>query len=453
MEFKDTDQKMPYSIEAEQAVLGAILLDPEKISAAIQKLKPESFYFKKHAEIFETMTEMFNLTIPVEGILLLEKLREKGHFEDEADKEYLLRLAESSSLINDINYYIDIVSDKASLRKIIDVCSNVTTLCYGGDDVKDVLDIAEHSFYEITNGRQNTTLYKLESVVKGELERWSEQKNDTTGKYDPLKLEISAVDTFIGGFNNSDLVVIAGRPGIGKTSFALNVAYNIANSSNYNPKRSVVFFSLEMSKEQLAHRIISMERRIDSYVLRTGSLSDDQWSDLFKFWHDDLQNVQMFFDDTPSITVVEMKAKLRRIPNLGLIVVDYLQLMNSSKRIENRVLEISDITRSLKILAKEFNVPVILLSQLSRSIEQRKDDNKTPRLSDLRDSGSIEQDADVVIFLSRPDYYDKETEQKNICEVIVEKNRHGQTGKVKIFWDGAHTSFHSLSSSDTNEQY
>ena len=190
---------------------------------------------------------------------------------------------------------------------------------------------------------------------------------------------------------------------------------------------------------------------MDSYVLRTGALSDDQWSDLFKFWHDDLQNVQMYFDDTPSITVIEMKAKLRRIPNLGLIVVDYLQLMNSSRHIENRVLEISEITRSLKILAKEFNVPVLLLSQLSRSIEQRKDDNKTPRLSDLRDSGSIEQDADVVMFLSRPDYYDKETEQKNICYVIIEKNRHGQTGKVKIFWDGAHTSFHSLSSSDIDE--
>ena len=451
MEFKDTDQKMPYSIEAEQAILGAILLNPEKISDAARRLKPDSFYFKKHSEIFETMTEMFNLTVPIEGILLLEKLREKGYFEDEADKEYLLRLAESSSLINDINYYIDIVADKASLRRIIDVCGNVSSLCYSGDDVRDVLDIAEKSFYEITNGRQNTNLYKLEAVVKGELERWSEQKNDTTGKYDPLKLEISAVDTFIGGLNNTDLVVVAGRPGIGKTSFALNIAYNIANSSNYNPKRSVVFFSLEMSKEQLAHRIISMERRMDSYVLRTGALSDDEWSDLFKFWHDDLQNVQMYFDDTPSITVIEMKAKLRRIPNLGLIVVDYLQLMNSSRHIENRVLEISEITRSLKILAKEFNVPVILLSQLSRSIEQRKDDNKTPRLSDLRDSGSIEQDADVVMFLSRPDYYDKETEQKNICYVIIEKNRHGQTGKVKIFWDGAHTSFHSLSSSDIDE--
>ncbi len=453
MEIKDNDRKMPYSIEAEQAVLGAILLDPEKISAAAQKLKPESFYFKKHSEIFETMTEMFNLTVPIEGVLLLEKLREKGYFEDDADKEYLLGLAESSSLINDINYYIDIVSDKASLRRIIDVCGDVSNLCYSGDDVKDILDIAEKSFYEITNGRQNTTRYKLESVVKDELERWSEQKNDTTGKYDPLKLEISAVDNFIGGFNNSDLVVIAGRPGIGKTSFALNVAYNIANSSNYNPKRSVVFFSLEMSKEQLAHRIISMERRMDSYVLRTGALTDDQWSDLFRFWHDDLQNVQMFFDDTPSITVIEMKAKLRRVPNLGLIVIDYLQLMNSSRKIDNRVLEISEITRSLKILAKEFNVPVILLSQLSRSIEQRKDDNKTPRLSDLRDSGSIEQDADIVIFLSRPDYYDKETAQKNICEVIIEKNRHGQTGKVSIFWDGAHTSFHSISSSDVNEQY
>ena len=453
MEFNENDRKAPFSSEAEQAVLGAILLDPEKISVAVRDLKPDSFYFQKHAQIFETMTEMFNLTVPIEGILLLEKLREKGYFEDDIDKEYLLKLAESSSLINDINYYIRIVADKAALRRIIEVCNDVSALCYGGEDVTNVLDIAERNFYDITNGRQNTNLYKLESVVKNELERWSDQKNDTSGKYDTLKLEISAVDNFIGGLNNSDLVVIAGRPGIGKTSFALNIAYNIASSSKYNPKRSVVFFSLEMSKEQLAHRIISMERRMDNYVLRTGALSDEQWSDLFKFWHDDLQNVQMYFDDTPAITVIEIKAKLRRIPNLGLIVIDYLQLMNSAKHIENRVLEISEITRSLKILAKEFNVPVILLSQLSRSIEQRTDGNKTPRLSDLRDSGSIEQDADVVIFLSRPDYYDKETEQKNICEVIVEKNRHGQTGKVKIFWDGAHTSFHSITTNDQNEQY
>ncbi len=450
MDFNENERKQPYSIEAEQAVLGAILLDPDKISAAVEQLKADSFYFQKHREIFETMTEMFNMTVPIEGILLLEKLREKGYFEDDTDKQYLLSLAESSSMINDINYYINIVADKASLRRIIDVCNDVTSLCYNGEDVPKVLDIAEQSFYDITNGRQNTNLYKLESVVKSELERWADQRNDTSGKYDAIKLEISAVDSFLGGFNNSDLVIIAGRPGMGKTSFALNVAYNIANSSKYNPKKSVVFFSLEMSKEQLAHRVLSMERRMDNYVLRTGALSDEQWSDLFKFWHDDLQNVQMYFDDTPMITVIEMKAKLRRVPNLGLIVIDYLQLMNSSKHIDNRVLEISEITRSLKILAKEFKVPVILLSQLSRSIEQRTDGNKTPRLSDLRDSGSIEQDADVVIFLSRPDYYDKESEQKNICDVIIEKNRHGQTGKVQIYWDGAHTSFHSLSKNESN---
>jgi len=449
MDNRDTEQKIPASIESEQAVIGAILLAPEKIVTAVSALRPDQFYFHKNREIFETMTDMFNLNIPIEGVLLLEKLREKGYFEGEQDKQYLKNLAESSSMINDIEYYIKIVADKAALRNVIDVCQKTETLCYEGEEVVNVLDVAERGIYDITNGRQNTEIYKLEKVVKSELDRWSDQKSDTTGKYDSLKLEISAVDSFLGGLNNSDLVIIAGRPGIGKTSFALNVAYNIAASSRYSPKRSVVFFSLEMSKEQLAHRVISMSRFIDSYALRTGSLSDEQWGDLFKFWHDDLQEVQMYFDDTSMITVTEMKSKLRRVPNLGLVVIDYLQLMSSGKHIDNRVLEISEITRSLKIMAKEFNVPILLLSQLSRSIEQRTDGNKTPRLSDLRDSGSIEQDADVVIFLSRPDYYDKETDKKNICEVIIEKNRHGATGKVSIYWDGAHTSFRTLSG-DTN---
>ena len=443
MDFDITEQKPPYSIEAEQAILGSIFLNPNAIDKAVLVLKPEHFYSQKHSQIFETMTEMKNFDMPIELVLVLERLREKGLFTESSDKEYLFSLAEASSMINEITYYINIVREKAILREVIDVCKEVGSMCYQNEDATDVLDVAERKIYGITNNRQNTSLFRLSDIVEDELKRLSDQRSDPE-KYLPVKVGISSFDNFVGGINNSDLVIVAARPGVGKSTFALNVAYNIAKSSAYEPKKSVVFFSLEMSKEQLARKIMSKELLIDSDTLRLGRLTDENWTDLYNFWYKDLQNINMYFDDTPNITAIEMKSKLRRIKNLGLIVIDYLQLMNSSKHIENRVNEIGEITRSIKIMAKEFNVPIMLLSQLSRSVEQRKDDNKTPRLSDLRDSGSIEQDADVVIFLSRPEYYDKETDRKNICEIIVEKNRHGQTGKVTVAWDGAHSAYRSI---------
>lgn len=440
----DTEQKVPYSLESEQAVLGAILLDPELIGKASLMLRPEYFYSGKHREIYEAMLELFNLGKPVEVILLLEKLRENGSFETNEEKEYLLKLAEASSIIGDMSYYAKIIAEKASLREVMEICRDVNKLCTENEPLPSVLDLAERRIYNISNNRQNMQLYRLSDLVKAELERLNDMKQDATGKYSQIKMGISAVDSFIGGFNRSDLVLLAGRPGMGKTSFALNIAYNIASSNNNKPKLSVVFFSLEMSREQLARRVISSTVLVDSKKMLTGNVSENEWDEIYRFWHDDLTDTNLYFDDTSMITAGEMKAKLRRVKNLGFVVIDYLQLMTSGKRIDNRVQEIGDITRSLKIMAKEFNVPIILCSQLSRSIEQRKDDNRVPRLSDLRDSGSIEQDADVVIFLSRPEYYDKETEQKNLCEVIVEKNRHGAPGKVSIYWDGTHTAFRTM---------
>lgn len=440
----DLEKQVPYSAEAEQSVLGAILVDPELISKAVLAVKPDNFYIKKHREIFEAMVDLHNLQLPIEAVLLLEKLRENGSFDGDQDKQYLLSLAESTSMINDIGYYLKIVADKAALRDMIDICQNVTEMCCSNEEVATVIDAAEQKIYDITNNRKRTDLYKLADVVYSELEHWSEMAADTTGKFEPMKLGMSALDNSIGGVNNSDLILLAARPGVGKTSFALNIAYNVARSSVYDPKKAVVVFSLEMSKEQLARRVLSSALRIPSDVLRSGKLSNEQWGDMYNLWKNELQTTPMYFDDTPNITTVEMKAKLRRVQNLGMIVVDYLQLMNSSKKIDNRVLEIGEITRSFKIMAKEFNVPILLLSQLSRGIEQRKEDDKTPRMSDLRDSGAIEQDADMILFLSRPD--PKDGVPANTCDVIVGKNRHGQANQtIKLHWDGQFTSFNSMS--------
>ena len=439
------DKKLPYSLEAEQAVLGSALVDPESVGRIATALRPENFYVTKHKEIFDCIMEMYSLSIPVEAILLLEKMREKGYYKGDDDKAYLLSLAEISSRIGNIEYYIKIVMEKAKLREVILICEKVNSLCYDNHELAEVLDMAEGSLYNIRMGRKNDRTQRLQDVVSSEMTVLKEISGDTTGKFEPIKAEISTFDNFLGGLNRSDLIILAARPGVGKTSFALNVAYNIAASSRYSPKKEIVFFSLEMSNSQLAKRIISSNLMIDSEKLRLGTLEDSQWNDIYDFWHDTLPDVNFYMDDTTSLTVLDMKSKLRKFNNLGLVVIDYLQLMQSNRKNENRNQEISEITRAIKIMAKELEVPVMLLSQLSRGIESRGKEDRAPRLSDLRDSGSIEQDADIVIFLSRPEYFDKETAQRNYCDLYIEKNRHGKTGKIGLQWDGSHTSFKATS--------
>ena len=432
-------KKIPYSQESEQAVLGTILIDPESISYALSNLDEECFYIEKHRQIYECMTDMYNLSQPIEGLLLLERMKEKAYYAGDEDKTYILSLAEAASGIGNIRYYVDILKEKAMLRRVITACGKVMGLSYENNEITNVLDIAEREIYAIKNGKNTGSLHTLRDVVKETMEVMDEMSKDETGKYQPVKANISAFDNFLGGFNNSDLVILAARPGVGKTAFALNVAYNIAESENYSPKKTVVFFSLEMANAQLAKRIISSQLHIDNAKLRLG--------DLDEFWHDTLPHVSFLMDDTPNITVMEIKSNLRKVKNLGLVVIDYLQLIDSGKKnYEGRVQEVSEMTRSLKIMAKELNVPVILLSQLNRGVEQRKKEEKVPRLSDLRDAGSIEQDADIVIFLSRPDLSDGEdAAQSNICDVYIAKNRHGQTGTVRLHWDGAHTNFSTMS--------
>lgn len=436
----DFDRQLPHNIEAEQIVLGSVLLDPEGIGTLAETLQVEQFYAKRHQLIFEMMLDMYDNGDPVEGVLLLSKLREQGEFTSEEDSQYLLLLAENASSVKSIDYYTKIISDTANLRRVIEACKDISDLSYANTDLPTVLGLAEQKFYDISNGKQNIKLHRLGMVAKEEINRLTEMEKDETGKFAPIKVGISDFDNFLGGLNNSDLFILAARPGVGKTSFALNIAYNVALSSQYNPRKSVVFFSLEMSKEQLARRIISTACKIESEKLRLGKLDARDWEELLKVWHSNFRDLNFFIDETGNITPLDMKSKLRKVPNLGLVVIDYLQLMSSAtgSAKENRVQEISAITRSLKLMAKELNVPVILLSQLSRGIEKR--DDPTPQLSDLRESGSIEQDADVIVFLAR-DYYEKNAEKKNVCTLHVSKNRHGSVGKVVLNWDGRYTSF------------
>lgn len=434
----DFDRRLPHNAEAEQIVLGSVLLDPESIAQIAGMLRPDQFYVQRHQVIYETMLDMYDNAVPIEGTLLLEHLREQGEFLSEEDSQYLILLATNASTIKNLDYYTKIITDAANLRRVIETCRELSEMSYSNTELKTVLELAEQRFYDISNGKQTAQLHRLGTVARAEIDRLTEMEKDETGKFAPIKVGISDFDNFLGGLNNSDLFLLAARPGVGKTSFALNIAYNIALSAQYNPRKSVVFFSLEMSKEQLARRIISTACRIESEKLRLGKLDRNDWDELLKVWRTNIRDLSFFIDDTPNITALDMKSKVRKVPNLGLIVIDYLQLMNSARNIESRVQEISEITRSLKLMAKELNVPVILLSQLSRGIEKRED--QTPQLSDLRDSGSIEQDADVVVFLSR-DYYEKDAAQKNACAVHIAKNRHGSVGKITLNWDGRFTAF------------
>lgn len=436
----DFEQKLPHNIEAEQIVLGTALVEPEQFDVLQESLTPESFYSRRHQLIYQTMQEMADDGDPIEGVLLLSRLREQGEFTSEDDSQYLLLLAENASHVKNVGYYTKLILDASNLRRVIHACKDISDLSFSGAEPTSVLELAEQKFFEISNGKQNDPFHHLGAVVKEEIARLSEMEKDETGKFAPIKVGISDFDNFLGGLNNSDLFILAARPGVGKTSFALNIAYNVALSSQYNPRKAVAFFSLEMSKEQLVRRIISTSCKIESEKLRLGTLDERDWEELLRVWRANLRDLNFLIDETGNITALDMKTKLRKVPNLGLVVIDYLQLMSSSSGSarDNRVQEISAITRSLKMMAKELNVPVILLSQLSRGIEKRED--PTPQLSDLRESGSIEQDADVVVFLAR-DYYEKDASKKNVCVVHIAKNRHGSVGKITLNWDGRYTAF------------
>ncbi|MEE0913725.1 MAG: replicative DNA helicase [Ruminococcus sp.] len=429
---------MPYSPEAEQAVLGAVILDSTVFDKIVDYIKsPDYFYVALHRLIFAQMQEMMNFGAAIDFVTLLEKLKQNKAFDEATGKTYLMDLVNNCPSISNAEAYAKVIADKYNIRMLITASREIIDDATSGDDDPAILiDSAEQKIFNIRQGNEKSGLERINSVILQTFNRLDALNSQTDDSMKPIPTGIGDLDRMITGLNRSDLILLAARPGMGKTSFALNIARNAACKS----KKTVAFFSLEMSKEQLASRLLSTEALISGTKLRTGKLSEEEWSRLIPA-SDVLSKAELYLDDTPGITITEMKSRLRRLKNLDLVVIDYLQLMGSGRRIDNRVQEISEITRNLKILAKEMNVPVITLSQLSRASEQRTDHR--PQLSDLRDSGSIEQDADIVLFLYREGYYsDKSADQAaptadmNSGECIVAKNRHGEASAVKLHWQG-----------------
>ena len=437
-ETSPVSAQMPYSLEAEQSVLGCILLDFSCISDVMQYISAESFYRKSHQEIFSVMLSMFSSGSAADYLTILESVRRAEIFESDEDaKVYLTALAETVPSIANVVSYAQIVQEKAYLRSLLKISQDImTNVAQKEDDPKKLLDSVEQRIFEIRQGREAGGLTRIDEILIQAYDKLQKLSSEDSDKYKGLPSGFKELDNVTTGLNPSDLIILAARPGMGKTSFALNIATNVAKKSG----KDVAIFSLEMSKEQLALRLLSSEARVVSNALRTGELSSDDWERI-AVNAEALSKAPLYIDDTGGISVAEVKAKCRRLRNLGLIVIDYLQLMSSSRRSDNRVLEVSEMTRSLKIMARELNVPIITLSQLSRGPEARTD--KRPMMSDLRESGSIEQDADLVLFLYRDEYYNKESDP-HIAECIIGKNRHGETSTIQVAWDGKFTKFSGL---------
>ena len=438
---------LPFSPEAEQAVLGAIIIDSDACMSKVVSIlnKPDYFYVATHRVIYSAMMTMFNLSQDIDFVTLLETLKRDKEFDETTGKTYLMDLAENCPSVSNVEIYATMIRDKYDVRKLIVAAREIIEdASSDAAEPNALLDSAEERIYEIRQGKDYKGLRRIEKVIMETYQRLDVLNSDADDSMKPIPTGIGDLDRTITGLNRSDLILLAARPGMGKTSFALNIAKNAACIS----KKCVAFFSLEMTSEQLCSRLLSTEALVSGTKLRTGKLSDDEWLRLIAAG-DVLRQAQIYLDDTPGITVPEIQAKLRRLKQVDLVIIDYLQLMSGNRRTDNRVQEISEITRNLKILAKEMNVPVITLSQLSRASEQRNDHR--PQLSDLRDSGSIEQDADIVLFLYREGYYDKDksvdappSADQNSGECIVAKNRHGETKSVKLHWQGEFMRFTSV---------
>ena len=427
-------RQTPYSVEAEQAVLGSMLISPACVPSVIEQLKPEVFYVESNRLIYETISHMFTDGRPVDPVTVLDEMKYVG-YKEHANRDYFMQLIETTPTAANVLEYAEIVRGKSMLRELQQASSEIIDLTRSEEeDAQTIADLAEQKIYAVRQGREVRGFTPINDAIREVYDHLDELAANP-GKLPGIPTGFSLLDQYIGGLNKSDLVLMAARPGMGKTAIALNMALNAARKSG----KTVVIFQLEMSKEQLATRLLSSEALVDSKKLRMGNLNDDDWQRMAGAT-DVLQRLPILIDENSGITVPEMKAKCRRLgKDLGLIVIDYLQLMHTPKHTDNRVQEVAEISRSLKIMAKELNVPVLCCSQLSRGPESRSD--KRPMLSDLRESGSIEQDADIVLFIYRDDYYNQESETKNAAELIVAKNRHGETGTVELQWMGQFTSF------------
>ncbi len=430
-------REMPHNIEAERAVIGALMINASAMTSIVNILKPTDFYFENNREIYKAALELFDEGSPIDIVTLSHLLSMHDKLDAVGGTEYLSGLAANISTTQNITNYCDIIRDKSVQRHLIAGLDAVTNLAYDGSETNEYLiERAEQIIYDVASGRNKSDISPVSDILMTsyqEMVSRSLAKGQLTG----LPTGFHELDRRTAGLQNSDLILIAGRPGMGKSSLAVNIAEHIAIHEGI----TVAVFNLEMSKTQLMNRILCSQALVELSKMRLGDLSGEDWIQISEVM-EKVASAPLYIDDTPSITVSEIRAKCRRLKqskNLGLVVIDYLQLMTSSRRTENRQQEISEISRSLKILAKELDVPVITLSQLSRASESRSD--KRPLLSDLRESGAIEQDADIVMFLYRDEYYNKNSEDKNLAECIIAKFRNGETGTIKLGWKGKYTKF------------
>ena len=430
-------RKLPFSMPAEQSLLGSVLIDPASLNEVADLLSAEDFYLTEHKQIYLAMHELFLTNSEIDEVTLIDMLVTKGIYDKSGGEDYIRTLAEVVPDALNVKDYARIVKEKSVLRKLIEACSDISEAAYSEQkSVTSILDHAENLIFNIAQGRDTKNFRHVKEVL-GDVFHHLHELNTNKEATQGTRTGFSGLDRVLAGMGKSDLVLVGARPGMGKTSFALNVATNVAKQT----KKAVCIFSLEMSAEQLITRVLASEALVDSYALRTGELKPEQWEHL-AVASGELAGCDILIDDTAGMTVTAMKAKLRRVQNLGLVVIDYLGLMQSDGYKDNRVQQVSEISRSLKIMAKELMVPVICCAQLSRGPEGRQ--GNKPMLSDLRDSGAIEQDADTVIFLYRSEYYKTEeasNQDMSIAEIIIAKNRHGSTGSVNMGWNGQFTKF------------
>lgn len=446
-------KQMPISIEAEQAVLGAIIVKPESFDIIGGMLTVDDFYLDDHKNIFATITRMYTQSKIIDPVTLVNELSDISGKSKENSIQYISLIADSVPSVANVKDYARIVKEKSILRRLIDACEQITRDAYEeGAPIRTILDNAEQRIFDIANGNETKEFRHIRDILHNvylDLELIADNKGSVSG----VKTGFSGLDKTLVQMGKGDLIIVGARPGMGKTSFAMNIATNVAKSSG----KSVAIFSLEMSGEQLVTRILSSEALVDSYNLRTGQMSTEDWANIANVVQS-LSGCDIYIDDTSQITSTEMKSKLRRIPNLGLVVIDYIGLMQSTSNSDNRAQQVGEISRNLKIMAKDFGIPIICCAQLNRGTESRPGVGKKPTLADLRDSGSIEQDADIVLFLYRDEYYKDIAginnedgsgvapieSSANTAEVIIAKNRHGSIGNIRMGWIGKFTKFRTL---------
>lgn len=436
---------LPYSLETEQAVIGSVLINPECVSVVLSNIKPDYFYLPQHKSIMEAIVILDTLGSRIDALTILDKLSSDSSFDMESGKNYLFQLAQIVPSAANVENYCKIVKEKYFLRSLITISKEtIDSAIDGGAEADKILDAAEQKIYDIRKGKTTGALQRLSDVISAEV--YPNLVNITSENAEEFKgipMGFSKIDEITSGLNRSDLILIGARPAMGKTSFALNIARNVSMTG-----KKVIFFSLEMSNEQLAARVLSTEARVESNKLRSGDISSEEWVRLAEAT-DRLTRCNLYFDDTASITVPEIKSKIKRAKDVDCIIIDYLGLMESAKKKENRVQEVTEITRSLKMLAKDLKIPVVVCAQLSRGPEKNGKSSNRPMLSDLRDSGSIEQDADIVMMLYREGYYKNSAQNADEidmtqADVDIAKNRHGATERVKLHWDAQYTLFSTL---------